>query len=220
MLLLLALAHADDPSASERVAIATRVYQQTSAQQAAGMAPLEDVYRWSVRLMEAERDAGALDAARSHSARMRALAISVADQVGRGVLPGIAVDMARFYEAEAGKLAESQASARPPMPAPLSDPLPQPLAAPASASKGSIETCFQACDAEHQTCAQATEHFRLGMGALTPHAECDERSATKCGTGKSQTSTECRATESRVCQATKLSADCSRAQTQCSARCR
>jgi hypothetical protein len=219
LLLLASLAHAVDPTAAERVAIATRVFQQLRAQQAAGTTSLEDVYRWSVRLMEAERDAGVLDAERSHAARMRDLAMAVADQVGRGSQPAIAVDIARFYEAEAGKLADTTSSARPPMPAPLPQPLPQPLAAPGPA-KGSLETCFQACDAEYATCAQDAEHFRLGMGTLQPEAACDEKAAAKCGTGRSGTAAECRATESRACQAAQKATACSRAQTQCSARCR
>lgn len=219
LVLLASLAHAVDPTAAERVAIATRVFQQLKTQQAVGTTSIEDVYRWSVRLMEAERDAGVLDAERSHAARMRDLAIAVADQVALGSQPAIAVDIARFYEAEAGKLADGSASARPPMPAPLPAPLPQPLAAPGP-GRGSLETCFQACDADYQVCAQDAEHFRLGMGTLQPHAECDEKAAAKCGTGRSATPTECRAVETRACQAALKATACSRTQTQCSARCR
>lgn len=208
VLLWTVTAGAADPTAAERVEAATRVLQQLRADAAAGTATPEDVYRWSVRVMEAERDAGTASALQSHAARMRDLASVVAGQVSQGTVPMVALEQVRFFLAEANGWLSAQAP--PPAPAPAAAAPPPPA----------LDACFDGCEAAYRTCAQTAEHFRLGMGGLPADPECAKKAESSCGTGRSQVATDCRARDDRACQAAKMAAECTLTQTQCSARCR
>lgn len=218
MWLLLALcASAADPTALERVDSATRVLQQARAAHGQGQGSVEEVYRWSVRVYEAERDAGVPGAAANHAARMRELAAATTALVATGAARAADADAVRFYQAEA---AGWTGGSPPAPPAPPATPPPAAPAAPA-APPADIDQCFASCDAVARTCSTDAEHFRLGMGAVAPgDPDCERKAVATCGDGKSPTKVECRDTQIRACQAAKRAADCAKSQTTCNARCR
>lgn len=84
-----------------RVAAAEAAHDGALARWQAGQAPLDEVYRWSVRWQQSARDAGQASAAADHLARMRALQTQVTGQVSSGLAPTAAADAARYYVAEA-----------------------------------------------------------------------------------------------------------------------
>ena len=69
-----------------------------------GRATVEDIYRWSKRVMEAEQQAGVEQAAKDHLARMRELHDGTVAKRERGREGG----EARNYQATAYYLAEAQ----------------------------------------------------------------------------------------------------------------
>lgn len=98
--------HAEPSPAEERVALATELYGQAHARHAAGGATTEEVYRWSVRWLESQRDqklkGKALAAALSaHVERMRTLETEVGSLVERGRLGTADRALARYARLEA-----------------------------------------------------------------------------------------------------------------------
>lgn len=209
------VAWAMDPVAAQhRADAAIQVLQQLRVAQEGGSVPAEEVYVWSLRVLEAERDLGRDTAERDHLSRMNALHSSVQDLATHGLVPVIEVDRTEFYVAEAELLFDAGVRGR-------SGPTPAPAPAPAApAPSGDIEACFRACDGEWQACSTTAEHFRLGVGALDADPACGHAAEQKCGTARSQTATECRTQADRACQAEKRAAACVAAQTKCNARCR
>lgn len=101
-------ARADTPAqlAKARVAAAAKVYAATEAAVKAGRGSLDQAYVWSVRWLDAQRDQGLrgkalAHALRDHTARMKALAATVDQQVKSGMAPAIAALAADYYVVEA-----------------------------------------------------------------------------------------------------------------------
>lgn len=226
MILWLSAAWAIDPVAAQaRADAAIKVLQQVRVAQQGGTASAEDVYLWSLRVLQAERDLGRATAERDHLSRMNALQGVVKDLAEHGLVPVIEVDRAEYYVAEAELMFDAGVRGRVPVagpsapgPAPAPAPTPAPAPVPPSAD---IEACFAACDGEFQRCTTSAEHFRLGVGELDgSDGACVQAAEKKCGTSRSQTATDCREQTNRACQAEKRAAACVAAQTKCNARCR
>ncbi|MCB9689719.1 MAG: hypothetical protein H6738_24450 [Alphaproteobacteria bacterium] len=226
MILWLSAAWAIDPVAAQtRADAAIRVLQQVRVAQQGGTATAEDVYIWSLRVLQAERDLGRTTAERDHLSRMNALNTAVQDLAAHGLVAALEVDQAAFYVAEAELMFDAGVRGRAPITGPVAPPATAPAppsaAPPTPAPSADIEACFEACDADFQRCSTTAEHFRLGVGDLDgSDGACVQAAEKKCGTARSQTATDCREQANRACQAEKRSAACAAAQTKCNARCR
>jgi hypothetical protein len=87
-----------------KLAAARQMYEITTAKH--GVPPMEGLYTWSRRWMEAERDAAADDAGRraavdAHAARMKSLAERAAKAFDAGRLSAADACAPRYYAAEA-----------------------------------------------------------------------------------------------------------------------
>jgi hypothetical protein len=90
--------------ARKRAEVAADGYRQAKARFTAGVCSLEDVYVWSVRRMDAERDAESEKvkvAAQNHLERMTELQTEVESGVKAGVQPAIASTAATYFRLEA-----------------------------------------------------------------------------------------------------------------------
>jgi hypothetical protein len=212
---LLVIAGAQDDARTET---AYSVFLGTKAAHASGMAPAEDVYRWSVRLMEAEEAAGDPTARTKHVVRMRGLAELVKQQVATGTAPALELDRARFYQAEA---AAWVADGRPqPAGAPEAPPEPPPPTTPAAPSPD-LDACFSGCDDTYETCRTDANHYRLGVGSLDDATDaCVTQATQACGDGRSATRVTCREQAIRTCEGERRQGTCDQEQTRCNARCR
>jgi hypothetical protein len=94
-------AQAGDSPAAARIAAAHAVYDTMLAAHAAGAVPLDDVYLWSVRWHQAQKEAGEGEAGAAHRARMEALSRKVDEAVAAGVAPARDLAAMRYYVAEA-----------------------------------------------------------------------------------------------------------------------
>ena len=164
-------------------------------------------------------------AERDHLSRMNALQAAVADLATHGLVPVLEVDQAAFYVAEAELMFDAGVRGRAPLGPQVAPPVvaaPAPTApAPPPVPSADIEACFASCDTDFQRCSTTAEHFRLGVGDLDgSDGACVQAAEKKCGTSRSQTSTDCREQTNRSCQAEKRAAACVAAQTKCNARCR
>lgn len=104
--LALAPAAADPAPVGERVALAADTYALVHGRLGAGAGSTEEVYRWSVRWLEAQRDqplkGKALAAAyAAHLERMRALETEVGGLFDRGQLTAVDRAVARYARLEA-----------------------------------------------------------------------------------------------------------------------
>jgi len=98
--------HTATQLAKARVAAAAKVYSATEAALKVGRGSLDQAYVWSVRWLDAERDRGLRGKAlaralHDHTARMKALAAAVDQQVKTGVAPATSALAADYYVVEA-----------------------------------------------------------------------------------------------------------------------
>jgi hypothetical protein len=84
-----------------RAAAAGRVYAAALVSYAAGTLPLDTVYLWSVRWLEAERAAGTPVAAAEHLRRMQELELRVRQRTAAGVAPALEKVAVEYYRLEA-----------------------------------------------------------------------------------------------------------------------
>jgi hypothetical protein len=88
-----------------RSAAAQAGYESALSQFGAQRVPMEEVYTWSMRWYESERDAGrGPAAAAAHAVRMEALATKVRDMVAKGVAPSLDKLATDYFVAEAAVL--------------------------------------------------------------------------------------------------------------------
>ncbi|MCB9675683.1 MAG: hypothetical protein H6737_11230 [Alphaproteobacteria bacterium] len=85
----------------ERIEAAAKVHDATFAAYEAGVAPLDDVCRWSVRWYEAMKESGDSGAAAAHLSRMEKLAGVVDARVKTGTAPARDVAAMQYFVAEA-----------------------------------------------------------------------------------------------------------------------
>lgn len=100
-LLAPAAGQAQDTGPAARAALAHQLYDTSLARLAAGAGDVGDVHEWSVRWLEADREAHVANAAQAHLERMTQLAATVHAGVTSGTLPSAADLECRFYVAEA-----------------------------------------------------------------------------------------------------------------------
>jgi hypothetical protein len=99
-----------DDAAAEMVAAAENALRATMAANEAGRATIEDIYQWSLRLMNAEKGAGKADAAADHLKRMDNLH-QKADLLYQAKAKGSSVNKVyatQFYFLEAKAMAEKK----------------------------------------------------------------------------------------------------------------
>jgi hypothetical protein len=87
-----------DPDVT-RVAAAAAAYEDALVRWKSGSAPLDDLYRWSIRWNDAAHDP------RAHAARMTILATAVKERVASGVASASDTKAVDYYVAEAAVLA-------------------------------------------------------------------------------------------------------------------
>jgi hypothetical protein len=93
---------------SELADAARETYKCTDAEYQAGNATVEDLYRWSLRLMRAEQKDGVATAAADHAARMKALHDKIAALHAVGAIGASSKDFnaTKFYHLEAESIAK------------------------------------------------------------------------------------------------------------------
>ena len=95
------------PSKAEaRVAAAAAAFATAQTRMAAGAAPVDIVYTWSVRWLDAQRELplkgkALAAAAQAHLERMTALTAQVGAAVDRGAAPAADREAAAYYQLEA-----------------------------------------------------------------------------------------------------------------------
>jgi hypothetical protein len=92
---------AQDSSPAARAALAHQLYDASLARLAAGAGSVGDVYAWSIRWRDADREAHVANAAQAHLERMTQLAATVHAAVSAGTQTAAADLECRFYVAEA-----------------------------------------------------------------------------------------------------------------------
>jgi hypothetical protein len=90
-----------------REAAAAAMYPQVLVQVSAGVATLDQVWTWSRRWYEAQRDRKDPRAAQAHQDRMKALADKVTQRVSAGLEPGSDRTAMDWYLADAAVLASA-----------------------------------------------------------------------------------------------------------------
>jgi hypothetical protein len=102
VVVLVPLARSTGAAEQERFDAASKVYTALEVQYQAGTTTLDDVYVWSVRIMQADRAVhGDSAAVQAHAARMAAMDGSVQKRVQAGIAPRSDELSMKYYVAEA-----------------------------------------------------------------------------------------------------------------------
>jgi hypothetical protein len=89
------------PLVKARTDTAARAYAMVEARYKSGTADIESVYRWSVRWLDAQRDAAPKPAAQDHLKRMQTLEAAAKARVSSGIAPADEAVAAEYFKAEA-----------------------------------------------------------------------------------------------------------------------
>ncbi len=80
---------------------AAKAYAAAEARYKAGAGDIENVYRWSVRWLESQRDSAAKPAAQDHLKRMQALETAAKARASSGMATADEATAAEYFRAEA-----------------------------------------------------------------------------------------------------------------------